>query len=143
MVCKAVIANIAVAAGDFNRPCEEFIQSGNTPENMPLIQLDTLFGKTYPVIGFPAPVSEEEGEISSGTYYFRGKWETIDHFFISPHHISMTETGPPRSVILNSGPHITPEGTPFRYEIFSGRGYSDHLPIVLELNLKKNYFPLF
>jgi endonuclease/exonuclease/phosphatase family metal-dependent hydrolase len=135
---------MAVAAGDFNCSLEEFTTlPGNTPEHMPLIQLDTLFGRKYPVIGFPVSAPAEEGKLSSGTYYFRGKWETIDHFFISPQHIRTDETGLPRSSILNSGPHITTEGTPFRYEIFSGRGYSDHLPILLELDLKNELFPIF
>ncbi|MDR2897628.1 MAG: endonuclease/exonuclease/phosphatase family protein [Spirochaetaceae bacterium] len=122
----------AIAAGDFNRPREEFtLQRDGSPEEMPYIQLDTLSGEPYSVSGFPIAEYDEYGGQSTGTYYFRGKWETIDHFLISPGHAL------PRAFILNNGPHITPEGTPFRYEVFSGRGYSDHVPIMLDLPIDR------
>ena len=31
---------------------------------------------------------------------------------------------------IKNGPNITSEGTPFRYNLWNGQGYSDHLPIV-------------
>ena len=80
-----------------------------------------------------------------GTYYFQNNWETIDHFFVSPQlllsdgHISVFQL---KSFIFVADflfrenkngvkiPWRTYKGT------FYTGGYSDHLPIYLNLNIK-------
>ncbi len=75
-----------------------------------------------------------EGE-SPGSYWYDGSWERIDHMLWSQ---SLERGGEGawsvRRGILLSGPPLTDdEGRPDRYELFSSRGYSDHLPLVMEL----------
>jgi endonuclease/exonuclease/phosphatase family metal-dependent hydrolase len=60
----------------------------------------------------------------TGSYFYQNQWEKIDHFFVSENcQIKEFYT-------IKNGPNITEEGTPFRYNLWSGEGYSDHLPIV-------------
>ena len=65
---------------------------------------------------------KETGAENGGTYFFRGKWEKIDHFF-SVENI-LTDFRIEKDEDL-----LTDEKVPARYEIFTGKGYSDHLPI--------------
>ncbi len=68
-----------------------------------------------------------------GTYYFHGKWETIDHVILS---YGLTE----KSGYLFSGFSIpelsfllTADQTPFRWSKTEKAGYSDHLPVMVTI----------
>ena len=63
-----------------------------------------------------------------GTYYFRGRWEKIDHFFFLDKNAVKDFSIAPFDELLKD------DGTPMRYEVFTGRGYSDHLPVMCIIN---------
>ena len=63
--------------------------------------------------------TEEEG-----SYFYQNEWEKIDHFFVSKDCVIK------EFYTIKNGPNITEEGIPFRYNLWNGSGYSDHLPIV-------------
>jgi len=66
-----------------------------------------------------------------GSYYYRGVWETIDHIFYSDPAKSGYSLLDFRVVSL---PPLTgADLIPARYEVFTGEGYSDHLPLVVAL----------
>lgn len=72
-------------------------------------------------------IGTKSGElVNPGSYYYNGTFERIDHFFVSEN-LNIVEFA---SLI---GEWCSDEGIPLRYQIFSGKGYSDHLPIVLTI----------
>lgn len=68
-----------------------------------------------------SPWPEFSGE--EGSYFFRDKWEKIDHFFACGQ-IALKEFSP-----QTSGKWAYDDGRPKSFKIYSLNGYSDHLPI--------------
>lgn len=106
-----------LATGDFNRDIYEFNIFSNGNPNI------LLNGN----VAVYSPWFYAEGEIyETGSYYYKDSWERIDHFFSSP------------SVCLKNfktlqGHWSNDDGTPYRYKVYNGQGYSDHLPIYCEV----------
>lgn len=69
-------------------------------------------------------------ELNTGSYYFRNKWEKIDHFFYTA---SVNEI---LFYAVNTGAHADKKGIPLRYNPHTGSGYSDHLPLLFEFSLQ-------
>ena len=102
-----------VICGDFNKDINDFsIQNERV-----IFQTD----KTYICLksGWLTFPQEE-----TGSYFYQNEWEKIDHFFVSEN-CKIKEF-----YTIKNGPNITSEGIPFRYNLWNGQGYSDHLPIV-------------
>ena len=93
-----------IVSGDFNRDIDEF------NENF----------KSH------SPWLNSEGEYSSnmGSYYYKGEWERIDHIF------NFGSAEIESFCACAQSPWITELGTPFSYTIYTGEGYSDHLPVM-------------
>jgi len=72
-------------------------------------------------------------EKTGGSYYFRDRWETIDHFLLSESLFDGAGWEFAGSSVRNEAPFTGPDGSPNRYNPRSGRGLSDHLPLLLEL----------
>jgi endonuclease/exonuclease/phosphatase family metal-dependent hydrolase len=72
-------------------------------------------------------------ELSDGSYYYKGEWETIDHFLLSKALFGSSSWRFSDCWVLNQEPFITAKGTPNTYVPKSGRGLSDHLPLMLHL----------
>ena len=80
------------------------------------------------------PKSEHASEpINEGSYYYRGKWETIDHFLLSEALFDGCFWEYSGFTVLNREPFTTAKGTPNGYIAGKGTGLSDHLPLVLNL----------
>lgn len=71
----------------------------------------------------------------SGSYYYQGEWEDIDHFFYSNLFTDGIEWEFSGMTVVSVPPLVDTQGLPDRYELFSGKGYSDHLPLVMELTI--------
>ncbi|MBR4449646.1 MAG: endonuclease/exonuclease/phosphatase family protein [Treponema sp.] len=106
------------ACGDFNRNLNEFKTIKN---DSGLIDIELRGRKNvlvqspwYDIYGNMYPV---------GSYWYRGAWERIDHYFA------------PRGTVISDfkvergGPWASESGTPVRYYLRDGTGYSDHFPI--------------
>jgi endonuclease/exonuclease/phosphatase family metal-dependent hydrolase len=76
---------------------------------------------------------QNEGEGSSGSYYYKNNWETIDHFLLSPRFFSGTGWDFENARILNFPPFTSAKGVPAAYNPKTGSGLSDHLPLLLLL----------
>ena len=81
----------------------------------------------------PAVYSPWMEDTGGGSYFFRGEWETIDHFLLSD--ILFDGAGWDFSgfQVLDSEPFIGSGGEPNAYIPRNGRGLSDHLPLMLYL----------
>lgn len=106
-------------AGDFNRSAEDFSTdfSGNNSGN-------TYFRGIRNISLFN-PWFYEDGSFvqESGSYSFDSLWKRIDNFFCTGN-IKLT------AFSTKTGPWADSEGFPEGYKIYTGKGYSDHLPVV-------------
>ena len=74
-----------------------------------------------------------ENKDSSGSFYYKNDWETIDHFLLSPQFFNGTGWNFENARILNFPPFTGAKGTPVAYNPRTGSGLSDHLPLMLFL----------
>jgi len=130
-----------LACGDFNQPLDAFSRLSPAMSCWPLW------------LGDSANSIDSDKPRPAGSYYFRGKWETIDHIFLSasaqPSAPALTPVGVgssdqgispfvvSRFFVLAEPPLVGDDFVPVKYELFSGRGYSDHLPLVVELERRE------
>ena len=110
-----------IICGDFNRDIREFcvLEGGSRSEgNVSLRGSKSV--KLY------SPWLTEGGSLSSetGSYYYKGSWERIDHIF-SFGKVRISAFSP-----RAESPWAKEDKTPFAYKIYSGEGYSDHLPVM-------------
>ena len=76
-------------------------------------------------------------EKRGGSFFFRNAWETIDHFLLSPRLFDGDGWGFYDSLVLDVPPFATAEGLPNAYNPRTGRGVSDHLPLMLFLRMRE------
>jgi len=90
------------------------------------------------VVVFYSPWFAELGNgETSGSYYYKSDWETIDHFLLSPHFFNGTGWDYENARILNFPPFTGAKGTPAAYNPKTGSGLSDHLPLMLLLRKRE------
>lgn len=105
-----------VACGDFNQPLADFTDLGRGSIASPWP--DWLAQCSAGLVQGP-----------EGSYFYNGDWEAIDHFFFPADARSGYRARDFK--VLSSPPLTDGEAHPARYEVYSGRGYSDHLPLLL------------
>ena len=80
----------------------------------------------------------EEGTQPEGSYYFKNSWEKIDHIFYesdtggsgaSETSYAGTAYIEPLLFFVLYEPPLVADGKPVRYNVLTGEGYSDHLPL--------------
>ena len=76
---------------------------------------------------------EKEG----GSFFFRNSWETIDHFLLSAQLFDGIGWEFLDSRVLDIPPFVNADGLPNEYNPRTGRGISDHLPLMLFLKMQK------
>jgi endonuclease/exonuclease/phosphatase family metal-dependent hydrolase len=93
------------------------------------------------VIVFYSPWTDDlltGGELKTGTYFYRYNWETIDHFLLSRHFFNNTGLEYERAMVINSSHFVNANGIPVPYNVRTGMGLSDHLPLLLVLRMVSN-----
>ena len=133
-----------IADGDFNESWEDgnglgiFDKSAEFPVNLTGNQdfeFLTLAGKESSggTVLYEPWFDVPEGD--RGSYYYNGKWECIDHILFTPG-IMGSGAFEYRGFSSVRLPELFyKDGIPYRYEVYSGTGYSDHLPLLLTLSL--------
>ncbi len=69
-----------------------------------------------------------------GSYYHAGRWERLDHVLLLP------GSGGELRVslrVVDDDALVTDDGRPARYDPRSGYGYSDHLPVVVQVSMEE------
>lgn len=119
-----------IACGDFNRDIMEFKKiyvAGNENENAENIELRLFSVNSEAENGGAAvksPWLNNTGELEEpGSYYFNENWERIDHFFANDR-IALENFE-----VLTEGEWCGENLIPKPYKIYTGEGFSDHLPI--------------
>lgn len=119
-----------VACGDFNRDIFNF-KKGKTDSSA---SLNHYFTKTFDYdfsIDLKSCWFDEFGNlVQPGSYYFNNEWSRIDHIFYTENIEVMEFSAIQNELWCNE------EGVPDKYKIYSGTGFSDHLPLVCRLKLQ-------
>jgi endonuclease/exonuclease/phosphatase family metal-dependent hydrolase len=154
-----------IIAGDLNENHDEFIRRSEicalvpddiycaqltgcyTAESERIVDLQKDFfvlSKNKP----PVPVHFPEGtvamfspwmaDLENGSYYYKNDWETIDHFLISPQFFNNSFLEYERTMVVNNQHFANSSGIPVPYNMRTGNGLSDHLPLLLVLRMTPN-----
>ena len=107
-----------VACGDFNRELSEFRYS----KTAGYVDLRGSFSTVS--VKSPWFSAQEEG-----SYFFNEAWSRIDHFFFAGNAECTSFS------VMCEGEHVTTGGLPYEYDVWTGHGFSDHLPISCRLRL--------
>ena len=114
-----------IICGDFNRDAADFILNDN---NTILRYSD--FGYTDYTTTKSMWFSDSGQFLhQTGSYYYDDRWERIDNILICG---DIKIAGAEPSAV---SPWASPKGIPESYKIYSGEGYSDHLPVIARLIL--------
>ena len=110
--------------GDFNRNANDFVCSFNQPNSGNTIIRFADFGFTDSVSVKSLWFTSSGNFVSSkGSYFYNNEWEHIDNIMI---------VGPVQKndfYPLAVSPWATEDGYPVPYKLYSGQGWSDHLPL--------------
>ena len=110
-----------LACGDFNRDISGFVTGADGTVILTYVSPDGMKKITA-----SSPWLTEQPQ-EQGSYVYSGTWEKIDHFFSSG-------KAQIRSFRAESeGEWTDGNGRPAKYRIYTGSGYSDHLPVSAEV----------
>ena len=119
--------------GDFNRDAADFVCNLSNQKNWQKNLDNTIL--RYADFGFTDYTAvnslwfTDSGEFScpKGSYYYDDQWERIDNLMIGGkvHKVSFT----PSAI----SPWASAQGYPIPYKIYSGQGWSDHLPLCAKI----------
>lgn len=126
-------ATACVICGDFNRDAREFVTRFDGGDR----SLNTVFRgigdsqKGEKVVRVYNPWFDSAGELTAetGSYYYENDWELIDNIF-SYGNVKLSSFS-----ARAEEPWANERGIPVGYKIFTGEGYSDHLPVMCTLVL--------
>ena len=110
--------NVAIlACGDFNRDISEFKKCEKTFDIAfrRLYENDSVLHSTW--------YSEHGSLLPSYSYYYDGAGERIDHVFYSKN-VNVISFA-----VEDTGSWADENGMPYRYTLYTGKGYSDHFPL--------------
>lgn len=121
-LCSLVSQSLAegerfvLMCGDFNRDILEFSQmTGGINRNI------VLRGENVPVY---SPWFDENGQLwGIGSYFYDEQWSRIDNFFSAGDAVICDFK------VESGGAWADSQGRPVRYKVYTGQGYSDHLPV--------------
>lgn len=145
-----------IVAGDLNENHDEFYKQGGKylcalmPDDLFCSQMTGGIQKDFIVIAKnnpPSPVhfpedsivlyspwmSDLEAQAQPGSYFYSYNWETIDHFLISGQFFNDTGWKYEKAFVANFPPFVNNSGIPFSYNVKTGMGLSDHLPLLIKL----------
>ena len=89
---------------------------------------DISDGRTEPLLYSPW-----SGVTSTGSYYYRGIWQRVDHTLLSATLFDERGHSFEQFEVIDLPYMLNADGAPLKYFPISGTGYSDHLPLLLTL----------
>jgi endonuclease/exonuclease/phosphatase family metal-dependent hydrolase len=146
-----------VVMGDLNENHDEFYRRGGTilsallPDDPAAADLSAEYGgpslrEDFLVISGEKPPAAERfdpsmpafyspwgRELRNGSYYYKNRWETIDHFLLSGQFFDRQGWDFDDCRVLDQEPFVNGRGVPDAYKPRTGSGLSDHLPLLLIL----------
>ncbi|MDR2619268.1 MAG: endonuclease/exonuclease/phosphatase family protein [Treponema sp.] len=83
----------------------------------------------------PALYSPWENELANGSFFYKNNWETIDHFLLSDGLFDGKDWEFSDCQVLDQPPFAGASGRPAPYLPRNGLGLTDHLPLLLTLEM--------
>ncbi|MBI2027418.1 MAG: endonuclease/exonuclease/phosphatase family protein [Deltaproteobacteria bacterium] len=130
-----------VAMGDFNTLSEE----RPNPISDYLADSNMKDMSTYPMVDMHLLIAQIL-HFMKGTHYYRGTWDHLDRVLLSKNFFQKDSLLQPiidsftilhkDFLLMDAHDGRATEKIPYRYDFFRAEGYSDHLPIALQLLLK-------
>jgi len=146
-----------IIAGDLNLSHDDFFRRGSNlicallPDDSLSASLAGTEQNDFIVISgnkppMPEHFSQENivffspwmNELKNGSYFYRNNWETIDHFLVSGQFFINSGWEYERVIVIAHEPFADVDGRPIPYNVRTGYGLSDHLPLVLTLKSASN-----
>jgi hypothetical protein len=132
---------LIILAGDLNECWDEYsgaYQTALMPADAAVSPEGSLFVTDLPAeTGLSASrvtlYSPWPGSLLPGSYRYRDRWETIDHFLLAPGLFSGNGWEFRDFSVFAYPEAVNDQGYPFRWITDYGTGYSDHLTVVLIL----------
>ncbi len=126
-----------VICGDFNRDAADFVCNLSNQKNWQQSLGNTIL--RYADFGYTDYVDvnslwfTDSGDFScpQGSYYYDDQWERIDNIML---------TGKARKLSFTPSatrPWASAQGLPIAYKLYSGEGWSDHLPVCAQITIKE------
>ena len=117
----------SVMCGDFNRSAEDFVLQREAG-----LKTNTVLRGMNEVVEVWSPWFRSGGKLTgeTGSYYYDGAWERIDNILLLGN-LEMTSFTP-----VATAPLADEEGVPVSYKLYTGDGYSDHLPLKCVITLE-------
>ncbi len=134
-----------VAGGDFNESYREnLVVRGEYPTaisfgvggHIELFSLAERLGTHNDRGAFYTPWTSEDSGI--GSYWYGGEWEHIDQFILNDSLVDGVGIEYNSFSVVKPPFLLTAKGAPYRWNTATRRGYSDHLPLLLELTILGN-----
>jgi hypothetical protein len=119
-------------AGDFNQTAAEFFAEGFP---FPVTGNREDFHQSRQTLDAPLFWTPWDSELDGGSYYYKGEWESIDHFFLSGAFFDGRAWDYGGIKALKGAPWTGANGIPQSFNPRTGSGLSDHLPLLLMLSL--------
>ena len=139
-----------IAAGDLNEQIDEFERSGQRYPTA-LGQAGGSGSIVVLPIGEPSPAKDQAGSGECltllspwfgvdveevGSYWYEGAWERIDHVLMTPGLVDGEGFDYAEFSVVSLPFMLSEDGVPLTWSSRTGRGYSDHLPLLLTLERK-------
>lgn len=136
---RAASGDIVMALGDFNT-----VAARDIPNPIEEVLMPNFFDAEKRARRMGRSLAE-------GTHWFAGKWDSLDKIFVLKNSMGKNVKvvypsfkivkedfmlGKKRWVDRATGNVTIYEGVPYRFYSVEGKGYSDHLPIVVKVKLK-------
>jgi endonuclease/exonuclease/phosphatase family metal-dependent hydrolase len=120
--------------GDFN--AQEVEPSLTTALDTALDRMDLLSPSSlynlWGDLGVGQPGSTDN--VTNSTYYFDQRWQRLDHIFVSRPMINGQGDWSVSDFEVIYPPYAIRNGRPYSWRLSAAEGYSDHLPIRVQLN---------
>lgn len=117
-----------LVCGDFNKNISDFAFCQNSELNkIHLRGINSPSGVSSIQLYSPWLNSNGSFTTEKGSYYYKENWERIDHFFANEN-IELKGFR-----VIDEQPLVTADGVPNAYRVYTGAGYSDHLPLFCEV----------
>ncbi len=144
-----------VLAGDFNENIDEFTrvagayqtafipETGSYPDTFTRKSIIYTTEKDHDTDGsgtatFYSCWADAEAEAEAdGSYYYRGRWETIDNILLSPGLFDERGLRFEEFEVVDHSFLLNEKGLPYRWNSETKKGYSDHLPIVATFSVEQ------